>query len=151
MGGDNEFLSFIATIIIFPAALLDTIFYWWIFLSLMRTINQLKLRKQDVKLKMYTNFFVVCGVLTTLVIVYQTLLVITEEEDAMWSTWWIFQAFWHLLYFSILLAIAYLWRPTTNNTRYAYKESEDIEIPLVPVEGSTTVRKGKSTGPIDTG
>merc|ERR1712137_674312 len=152
MGGDNEFLSFIATIIIFPAALLDTIFYWWIFLSLMRTINQLKLRKQDVKLKMYTNFFVVLavgGVLTTLIIIYQTLLVITSEEDAMWSTWWIFQAFWHLLYFFILLAIAYLWRPTTNNTRYAYKESEDIEMMLAPVDGNTTQRKGKA--PIDTG
>lgn len=46
----------------------------------------------------------------------------------MWSTWWIFQAFWHLLYFSILLAIAFLWRPTTNNARYAYQESEDIEM-----------------------
>merc|ERR1712137_453329 len=152
MGGDNEFLSFIATIIIFPAALLDTIFYWWIFLSLMRTINQLKLRKQDVKLKMYTHFFIVLavgGVLTALIIIYQTLLVITSEEDAMWSTWWIFQAFWHLLYFSILLAIAILWRPTTNNTRYAYKESEDIEMMLVPDDGQTVQRKGK--GAIDTG
>ena len=73
--GDNEFLSFLATVIIFPAALLDTVFYWWIFLSLMRTINQLKLRNQEVKLRMYTNFFIVLaigGVLTTLVIVYQT-------------------------------------------------------------------------------
>mmetsp|Transcript_3288 Transcript_3288/g.5405 ORF Transcript_3288/g.5405 Transcript_3288/m.5405 type:complete len:491 (-) Transcript_3288:20-1492(-) len=145
--GDNEFLSFIATIIIFPAAMLDTIFYWWIFLSLMRTINQLKLRKQDVKLQMYTNFFVVLalgGVMTTLVILYQTLLVITSSEDAMWSTWWIFQAFWHLLYFSILLAIAYLWRPTTNNTRYAYVEAEDIEmmLPSKSVPGKKDIDTG---------
>lgn len=145
--GDNELLSFLATIIIFPAALLDTIFYWWIFLSLMRTINQLKLRKQDVKLHMYTNFFIVLaigGVLTTLVIVYQTLLVVTSSEDAMWSTWWTFQAFWHLLYFFILFAIAYLWRPTTNNTRYAYKESEDIEmsIPGTPNKSKDTIDTG---------
>ena len=73
--GDNEFLeSFLATVILFPAAL-DTVFYWWIFLSLMGTINQLKLRNQEDKLRMYTNFFIVLaigGVLTTLVIVYQT-------------------------------------------------------------------------------
>merc|ERR1712232_1227267 len=153
LGGVYFVLSFLATIIIFPAAMLDTIFYWWIFLSLMRTINQLKLRKQDVKLQMYTNFFVVLalgGVMTTLVIVYQTLLVITSSEDEMWSTWWIFQAFWHLLYFSILFAIAYLWRPTTNNTRYAYKESEDIDL-LLPSSNKNSTKSGKPIDTIDTG
>jgi hypothetical protein len=73
--GDNEFLSFVATVIIFPAALLDTVFYWWIFLSLTRTVQQLTLRKQDVKLKMYTRFFYVLagsGVMTIVVIIYQT-------------------------------------------------------------------------------
>merc|ERR1711974_501148 len=113
----------------------------------MRTINQLKLRKQDVKLKMYTNFFIVLavgGVLTALIIFYQPLLGVTSEEDAMGSPWWIFQAFWHFLYFSILLAIAYLWRPTTNNTRYAYKESEDIEMMLAPTDESVTNRKKSS-------
>jgi hypothetical protein len=53
---------------------------------------------------------------------------ITSSEDAMWDTWWIFQAFWHVLYFFILLAIAVLWRPTTNNTRYAYREADDIDM-----------------------
>lgn len=75
---DNEFLSFLATMIIFPAALLDTIFYWWIFLSLVRTIQQLTLRKQDVKLRMYKRFFIVLicsGVITCLIILYQTLVV----------------------------------------------------------------------------
>lgn len=67
----------------------------------------------------------------------------------MWSTWWIFQAFWHLLYFSILLAIAILWRPTTNNIRYAYKESEDIEMMLQSSESGNSTRKAKGT--IDTG
>ena len=67
----------------------------------------------------------------------------------MWSTWWIFQAFWHLLYFSILLAIAFLWRPTTNNTRYAYKESEDIEMLSTSELPGAANRKGK--GAIDTG
>ena len=33
-------------------------------------------------------------------------------------------AFWHLLYLAVLLVIAVLWRPTDNNTRYAYSEME---------------------------
>ena len=53
-------------------------------------------------------------------------MVVTGSEDSMWDTWWEFQAFWHILYYAILVAIVYLWRPTTNNTRYAYVESEDI-------------------------
>merc|ERR1712137_197376 len=136
--GESEFLNFLATVIIFPAALLDTIFYWWIFLSLSRTIQQLTLRKQEVKLRMYTSFLYVLigsGFVTVAVIIYQTILIITSSEDAMWNTWWIFQAFWHLLYFTIMLAIAFLWRPTTNNTRYAYKEADDIELNLISKSG----------------
>jgi len=126
--GDNEFLALVASLIIFPAALLDTVFYWWIFLSLSRTIQQLTLRKQESKLLMYKRFFIVLGIsgiLTTVIIMYESLMVVTGSEDSMWSSWWEFQAFWHILYFVILGAIAIIWRPTTNNTRYAYVESED--------------------------
>jgi len=139
--GENELLNFLATVVILPAAILDTIFYWWIFLSMMRTIQQLKVRKQEVKLQMYTRLLVVLaigGIFTVLVILYQTLLVITSTEDVMWRTWWMFQAFWHLLYFTILVAIAFLWRPTKNNTRYAYVAAEDIELALQ----STPKKKG---------
>jgi len=34
----------------------------------------------------------------------------------------VWTAIWHLLYLAILLGIAVLWRPTHNNTRYAYSE-----------------------------
>lgn len=78
------------------------------------------------------------------------LLVLTSEEDEMWSSWWMFQAFWHFLYFAILVAIAYLWRPTTNNTRYAYVESEDIELDIELSENLTN-RKGGNVDNIDTG
>jgi len=51
-------------------------------------------------------------------------------------TTWVWTAFWHVLYLVVLLAIAVLWRPTTNNTRYAYSEmpqdGED-EITLQPL------------------
>ena len=35
---------------------------------------------------------------------------------------WIFDGFWHLLYFLILLAICYLWSPSKNNLQYAYMD-----------------------------
>lgn len=58
-----------------------------------------------------------------------------------------FQAFWYSLYFVILVAIAFLWRPTTNNTRYAYIASEDIELPLQPLSNV----KNRKSKDIDTG
>jgi len=58
-GETNEFLSFIGTVVIFPVILLDTFFYWWIFLSIMKTIQQLTARQASVKLTLYKQFFTV--------------------------------------------------------------------------------------------
>ena len=87
----------------------------------------------------------ISGTLTVLVVGYQTLLVVTEEEDAMWSSWWVFQAFWHLLYYVVLLSLVVLWRPTSNNTRYAYAAAEDIEM----IASQRSTKKGEAA--IDTG
>merc|ERR1712137_979891 len=108
----------------------DTVIYWWILLSLMRTISSLRLRKQEIKLQMYSRFLfvlVMSGVLSVLIVVYQTLLVLTHEEDAMWSSWWTFQAFWQGLYFVLLVAMAIIWRPTENNMRFASESLHDVE------------------------
>lgn len=42
------------------------------------------------------------------------------ERD--WSGQWVFDAFWEVLYFAVLAAIGYLWRPTENSLRYAYMQ-----------------------------
>lgn len=35
---------------------------------------------------------------------------------------WIFDAFWHVLYAAILMAIAFMWSPNKNNLQYAYSD-----------------------------
>ena len=68
---DDDSLSRIIRI---PTALLDVFFYWWICLSLMRTISQLTIRRQPLKLEMYKTFFLVLlvsFVLRGVVIVWQ--------------------------------------------------------------------------------
>lgn len=42
------------------------------------------------------------------------------ERD--WSGQWVFDAYWEVLYFVVLAAIGYLWRPTENSLRYAYMQ-----------------------------
>lgn len=37
-----------------------------------------------------------------------------------WKELWQDEAFWHVLFSSLLLVIMILWRPTNNNQRYAF-------------------------------
>lgn len=52
-------------------------------------------------------------------------------ETNRWQRVWVFEAFWEVLFLFVLCTILILWRPTKNNTRYAYSEElspEDYEL-----------------------
>jgi hypothetical protein len=116
--------SFVNLVIIVAAFIFDLLFLSWIVLSLIRTMQQLTLRRQQLKLEMYKAFCVVIGVAATLsilMIVYQAYL--NELHNPLvWQNQWITGAYWELLYFGLILAIAFLWRPPQNNTRSSYAE-----------------------------
>jgi hypothetical protein len=44
-GDLSPFAAFVSAMVVFPVVILDTLFYWWIFLSLMKTIQQLQARQ----------------------------------------------------------------------------------------------------------
>merc|ERR1719273_2230434 len=44
-----------------------------------------------------------------------------------WRDLWVDEAFWHLLFSTILLVIMVLWRPSQNNQRYAFTPLLDGE------------------------
>jgi hypothetical protein len=114
-----------ALFLVVPVAVLDTGFYWWIFLSLLRTIAQLKARRQVVKLNMYQwlfNTLAASAVVSTVVVLYQVIAFSITHPDDHWRTAWLWPAFWEVLYLIVLVALAALWRPTANNTRYAYAD-----------------------------
>jgi len=116
---------------VFPVALLDLAFYWWICLSLFRTIAQLSQCNQVLKLQMYKCLFVtliISGIVSALISVLQLFLMALSNQDEQWRTWWVWTAFWHGLYFIVLMVIAILWRPSSNNLRNAYSDTlEDKE------------------------
>lgn len=63
--------SLAITLIGAPRALLDTIFYWWIFYALLQTMRLLQTRRQTIKFEMYRNLFTVLiasGVVCSIVI-----------------------------------------------------------------------------------
>lgn len=43
-----------------------------------------------------------------------------------WRNLWFDEAYWHILFSIILLAIMILWRPTNNNQRYAFTPLLDV-------------------------
>ena len=50
------------------------------------------------------------------------IVIISDSLDDRWDSLWIFDAFWHVLYAGILMAIAFLWSPNKNNLQYAYSD-----------------------------
>jgi len=117
-------------ILVIPVALLDTGFYWWICLSLFRTISQLSSRNQTLKLQMYKSLFntLVTAVLMSAVVTLLNMVVaLGWERDDLWETNWVWNAYWHIQYFVILLVVAIIWLPTENNTRYACSDVSEID------------------------
>jgi hypothetical protein len=37
--------------------------------------------------------------------------------DGAWKVWWLWDSYWHFLYWGVLAVIAIIWRPNKNNTR----------------------------------
>eukprot|EP01114_Cavostelium_apophysatum_P013900 TRINITY_DN3471_c0_g1_i1.p1 TRINITY_DN3471_c0_g1~~TRINITY_DN3471_c0_g1_i1.p1 ORF type:complete len:517 (+),score=116.30 TRINITY_DN3471_c0_g1_i1:212-1762(+) len=145
------FTFYVLLFLVFPVAALDTGFYWSIIISLMRTIQQLAARKQSIKLTMYKRFLgilALCGVFSAIFILIQVLAVSVADSDKNWKTGWLWKTCWQILYFVILLAIAIIWRPTSNNTRYAYSEMTSIdndEITLQPLTSLGDISQRKKS------
>mmetsp|Transcript_8921 Transcript_8921/g.10679 ORF Transcript_8921/g.10679 Transcript_8921/m.10679 type:complete len:505 (+) Transcript_8921:217-1731(+) len=118
-----------------PVAVVDTIFYFWIFRALRTTIVQLETRGQDTKLSLYLKFrrlLVASIVISILWAVYYALENLMIYNAMEWESVYFMESFWDCLYLAILISIMYLWRPNQNSQRYAYNvvktwDNEDAE------------------------
>jgi hypothetical protein len=137
-------------LLILPMALLDAFFYWWLFSGLTRTLQQLSSRRQSAKLLLYRRFshvLLAAVVVSALWVCWQMAVIVSDSLDERWDKLWVFDAFWHVLYLAVLLAICYLWSPSKNNLQYAYmdelgQEAEDDEEEVDMPESSHQSFKG---------
>ena len=53
---------------------------------------------------------------------WQMSFIVNDRLDEWWASLWIFDAFWHALYFAVLVSITWLWSPSINNLQYAYMD-----------------------------
>lgn len=112
-----------------PLALLNSFICWWIFSSLVQTTRTLRLRRNLVKLRLYTHFtntLIFAVIASTIFMLYSIKIHRLTECLTDWKSLWIDDAFWHLLFSLILLVIMILSRPTNNNQRYAFSPLLDI-------------------------
>jgi len=106
-----------------PLAALDSGIVCWIFAALTQTTRALRLRRNAVKLQLYTHFTNVLGftvMTSTLFMLYSIKTQRLSDCGGNWKEQWLDDAFWHIEFSIILLVIMILWRPTNNNQRYAF-------------------------------
>lgn len=142
-----------------PLAVLDSAICWWIFTSLVQTTRTLRLRRNMVKLTLYRHFTntLIFAVIASIIFmlfsikVHRMAVCLTE-----WKDLWQDEAFWHVLFSSLLLVIMILWRPTNNNQRYAFtplldnpedEDDDDEEDQFVADVYGVKMRGNRSSSP----
>lgn len=115
---------------VFPLAFSLTAFMMWIMWSLNATIQDLESRKQSYKKQMFTRLY---RILVGSVIVIAAFFVISSisfsnrldesyAPETWQSRWWLLDGWLGLLYLACFAAIAFIWRPNSNNRRLAMSD-----------------------------
>lgn len=125
-GQTNEVGKHWRAVLALPVAILNAIFYWWIFLALYRIMAQLKARNQVIKFQLYNRFtkVLISSLFASILFTgYQWYYMATDQVRNHWGTLWLLEGgFAQILYTLILSTIGILWRPSKNSRRYAYSQ-----------------------------
>ncbi|KAK5122055.1 hypothetical protein LTR85_004301 [Meristemomyces frigidus] len=117
-------------LVVLPLAGTLTAFYVWTLNSLNLTMKDLMERKQTVKAGMYRKLW--WCILSSIIVIFAFFFVNSwtlagsSQEDFVpthWQTrWFILDGWLNLVYFFDVAFVAYVWRPTANNRRFAMSD-----------------------------
>ncbi|KKA27368.1 hypothetical protein TD95_004927 [Thielaviopsis punctulata] len=124
--GAGPFLLFI----VMPLAGTLTAFYVWTLNSLNATLKDLRERKQHAKEAMYRKLWwcILLSIFVTFGFFFFNSLSFANVSDPdyvpfHWKTrWFVLDGWLNLVYFADVAWIAYVWRPTANNRRFAMSD-----------------------------
>ncbi|XP_078145604.1 transmembrane protein 87A-like [Centroberyx gerrardi] len=135
------FYGTVALVANLSLSLIDSCVMWWIFISLSQTTRLLKLRRNVVKLSLYqhfTNTLIFSVVASIIFIIWTTKVFKLVECQTGWRDLWVDEAFWRLLFSTILLVIMVLLRPSANSQRFSHSpliddddEEEEAKEPML--------------------
>ncbi|KAJ1508516.1 hypothetical protein HMI55_000345 [Coelomomyces lativittatus] len=157
-------------LIVIPLAMTMTVFYAWTLSSLTATTQHLETRRQHFKLQMYQRLWHIllfAGINLLIFFIFQSIWFAKASDVVFLIHWWrwrwmITDGWTNVLYTVCMLAICYLWRPTTNNARYGLEQvlSDPLEdefdvdfselYPPPPPSSSSSITKSKFTHPTTT-
>lgn len=117
-------------LVILPLSATLTAFYIWTLNSLNLTMKDLMERKQHVKANMYKKLW--WCILTSIIVIFGFFFVNSfsfanaGSEDfapTHWQTrWFVLDGWLNLVYLADVCFVAYMWRPTANNRRFAMSD-----------------------------
>ncbi|KAH6841102.1 lung seven transmembrane receptor-domain-containing protein [Chaetomium sp. MPI-CAGE-AT-0009] len=117
-------------LIVFPLAGTLTAFYVWTLNSLNWTLKDLRERKQHVKETMYRKLW--WCILGSIIVIFAFFFfnsfsfASARDPDYVpfhWKTrWFVLDGWLNIVYFADVAFIAYVWRPTANNRRFAMSD-----------------------------
>jgi len=124
-------------LIVLPLAATLTTFYVWTLNSLGATLKDLMARKQRVKALMYKKLWwcILASIVTIFGFFFLNAFLIASPTDDdftpnNWKTrWFVLDGWLNLVYLCDVAYIAYLWRPTANNRRFAM--SDEVNYPAM--------------------
>lgn len=126
----ESFYGTVALVANLSLSLIDSCVMWWIFISLSQTTRLLKLRRNVVKLSLYqhfTNTLIFSVVASIIFIIWTTKVFKMVDCQTGWRDLWVDDAFWRLLFSTILLVIMVLLRPSANSQRFSHSPLIDEE------------------------
>ncbi|XP_061105613.1 transmembrane protein 87A-like [Conger conger] len=137
----GSFYGTVALVANLSLSLIDSCVMWWIFISLSQTTRLLKLRRNVVKLSLYQHFTntLIFSVLASIVfIIWTTKVFKLVDCQTGWRDLWVDDAFWRLLFSTILLVIMVLLRPSANSQRFSHsplidddEDDDEVKEPML--------------------
>lgn len=145
---DNE--NPLVLFVVLPLSLTMTTFYVWILSALAQTTQELENKKQHVKAEMYKNLWrlLLGSIIVIFAFFFINSMVYANESTLDFVTkhwqnrWFLLDGWLNVVYFVDFCIIAYIWRPTANNRRFAMStqlaqdESEAQEFEIGSLRGS---------------
>lgn len=137
----------IVLLVILPLAATLTAFYVWTLNSLNLTMKELLERKQNVKSLMYKRLWWVLLSSIIVIFIFFFLNSLTfaghgspDFAPTHWKTrWFVLDGWLNLVYLVDMAIIAYIWRPTANNRRFAMSDElaqDDDGFEIASIGGS---------------
>lgn len=127
------------TFFLVPVAALDSIFFLLILQEISTNMQLLRARQQAAKLAVYTRFWYILTLtagFSVLWVLYQIFTAVNVDEDQRWTSLWAFEGAWHITYFVVLIAIAFLWRPSSHTLLYAFSEQLSADDDKIEMQSS---------------